>query len=83
MCVNLQNMKETVLFSGKIYTLTKILHDRRSRQIPSLLSPPERERVPPPPSSKLPFQPFSLERVHIQGSLYAPSMSGHLSEANG
>ena len=40
MCINLQNMSETVLFSGKFTQLTKILHDRRSRrsrQIPSLL----------------------------------------------
>ena len=40
MCINLQNMSETALFSGKFTQLTKILHDRRSRrsrQIPSLL----------------------------------------------
>ena len=29
-------MSETALFSGKFTQLTKILHDRRSRQIPSL-----------------------------------------------
>ena len=39
MCINLQNMSETALFSGKFTQLTKILHDRRSlrsRQIPTL-----------------------------------------------
>ena len=40
-CVNLQNIQEIALFSGKIYTAAKNLHDRqarRSRQISSLLS---------------------------------------------
>ena len=36
MCVNLQNIYETALISEKFTQLTKILHNRRSRQIPSL-----------------------------------------------
>ena len=37
MCVNLQNKKKLRCFLEKIVQLTKILHNRRPRQIPSLM----------------------------------------------